>query len=763
MAFNARRSIELGKRIWQKHSDDAVSGSAAAVSYYFLFSFFPFLVFVAALIAYLPLKTPVEHFLDRVRPALPAQVMLILDTHLKDLISRERPRLLTLGLLGSFWSASRGVDAARHALNLTYGVKESRPLWKTELLCWATTVAGALLVLVAASALLVGGGVGPWIAGKLGIRVSVGHALAALAGAGTHLHGGHGPRLWRLARRQAAAPSRGARSGAGRRGVGPRHVALRTLRGRVRTLRRHLRLAGWSGDPPDVALSVGLHRSCGRRAERYRRAPVVNRPCGCPQMTSERSSKIAKIIGGPLVAGLAFALACAHEPSNVQPLHSPEGQPLGLKVGAPVNPEVRDLPDVSAWWFKPSGSAARLYLLEVGPHSTKYPPLVLFHGDGPGGNRDFYPILAKLSTERRVIAVDLPGFGRSERAGDDFAPDQMVRQVASVVNALGVRRVDVLGHSSGGPLALLFAAQSPKLVRRLVLLDPVGLLRPETLLRSVLHDQLTGMRKGSRIAAGIVEKGGDALLSFGALLVGSSGGISDSGVAGSTPRTLLALALLDYNFGAALFGMRAPTLLVWGDRDDVAPLRIAHVLEDRIPGSKLAFLKDAGHVPMRDQPAALAELVTSYLDDPIAALAERNAPKKPVQDKRCAHQDDVTITGDYGEINLDHCKNARLDRVRARRIVARESNVHIERGYVTEGVIADGSDLEITGGDFRGEVALDLNGGTHDVAGADIEGKVTAVRARDKTTVLFSVTRIKSPKAARILHEAKDLAKGQEL
>ena len=153
----------------------------------------------------------------------------------------------------------------------------------------------------------------------------------------------------------------------------------------------------------------------------------------------------------------------------MQPLHSPEAQPLGLKTPAPVDPEVRDLPDVSASWFKPSGSAARLYLLEVGPHSTKHPPLVLFHGAGSGGNRVFYPVLAALSSKRHVIAVDLPGFGRSERRGDDFAPDQMVRQVASVVDALGVRRIDVLGHSSGGPLALLFAAQSPKLVRRLVL------------------------------------------------------------------------------------------------------------------------------------------------------------------------------------------------------------------------------------------------------------------------------------------------------
>ncbi len=180
MVHTARAAIELGKRLFQRYSTHAVTSSAAAVSYYFLFSFFPFLLFVTALIAYVPLATPAEHFLDRVRPVMPAQAMVLLDTHLRDLISRERPHLLTLGLLGGFWSASRGADAVRHALNLAHGVQESRPLWKTELLVWGTTIAGALLLLVAASALIAGGGVGPWIAGKLGIRsgfVSVMHWL----------------------------------------------------------------------------------------------------------------------------------------------------------------------------------------------------------------------------------------------------------------------------------------------------------------------------------------------------------------------------------------------------------------------------------------------------------------------------------------------------------------------------------------------------------------------------------------------------------
>jgi membrane protein len=162
--------VELGKRLCRKYSLDAVADGAAALSYYFIFSLFPFLLFVVALIAYLPLQTPIEHFLGRVRPMVPAQAMDLVERQLRDLITRERPHLLTFGLLGSFWSASRGVDAIGRSLNLAHGIQESRPLWKTELVTWVMTFAGALFLLVATSVLIASGGFGLTMVGKLGIR-----------------------------------------------------------------------------------------------------------------------------------------------------------------------------------------------------------------------------------------------------------------------------------------------------------------------------------------------------------------------------------------------------------------------------------------------------------------------------------------------------------------------------------------------------------------------------------------------------------------
>lgn len=161
---------EIFRQLYRKCSTDAVADNAAAVGYYFLFALFPFLLFVVTLCAFLPLATPVEEFLDRARPIVPAQAMALVEEYLAGLISRRRPQLLTVGLLLSFWSASRAVDAVRRVLNLAHGVPESRSRLRTELLSWGLTLTGVLLATAAASTLLAGSGLGLRIARTLGVQ-----------------------------------------------------------------------------------------------------------------------------------------------------------------------------------------------------------------------------------------------------------------------------------------------------------------------------------------------------------------------------------------------------------------------------------------------------------------------------------------------------------------------------------------------------------------------------------------------------------------
>jgi membrane protein len=148
---------------------DVITDYAAQVAYYSIFALFPLLFFLTALAAYLPLEQAVFAGIDRIRPLIPDQAENLLWDKLKELLTKTRPRLLTLGFLVAIWSASRGVAAIGIALNRAYDVPERRPYWKVQLVAVGVTVVGALLFLLAIGALIAGGIAGDWLARKLGV------------------------------------------------------------------------------------------------------------------------------------------------------------------------------------------------------------------------------------------------------------------------------------------------------------------------------------------------------------------------------------------------------------------------------------------------------------------------------------------------------------------------------------------------------------------------------------------------------------------
>jgi pimeloyl-ACP methyl ester carboxylesterase len=106
------------------------------------------------------------------------------------------------------------------------------------------------------------------------------------------------------------------------------------------------------------------------------------------------------------------------------------------------------------------------------------PPVVLLHGIGGGGPGDWDTVAEQLADRWRVYAVDQRGHGRGERTST-YAIDLLVADVAGLLDALGLKRVAVVGHSLGGVVAYLFAARFPERVEALVVED-AGLMYPRT-------------------------------------------------------------------------------------------------------------------------------------------------------------------------------------------------------------------------------------------------------------------------------------------
>jgi membrane protein len=161
---------DLVREVRREYKQDHLSSAAAALSYYFVFSMFPFLFLLTTLTAYIPhVQVSMETLLAQARTVLPPQAMHLIDRNLRSVVERPRPHLVGVGLAVTLYSASRGVNAVRDLLNVAYDVQETRPFWRTRLMSLLVTLGGAALVLFGVAALVAGGDVGRWVAGKLHI------------------------------------------------------------------------------------------------------------------------------------------------------------------------------------------------------------------------------------------------------------------------------------------------------------------------------------------------------------------------------------------------------------------------------------------------------------------------------------------------------------------------------------------------------------------------------------------------------------------
>jgi len=140
---------------------------AAALSYFFVLSLFPALIFLSAIVAYLPVPDLFNQALGLMARFLPADTMGLVRRVLADVVSPNKGTFLSFGILGTLWAASGGFAAAIEALNVAYEVKDDRPFWKTRPLAVGLAFITGALMLVALSVMIVGPRFGEWLADKV--------------------------------------------------------------------------------------------------------------------------------------------------------------------------------------------------------------------------------------------------------------------------------------------------------------------------------------------------------------------------------------------------------------------------------------------------------------------------------------------------------------------------------------------------------------------------------------------------------------------
>lgn len=233
------------------------------------------------------------------------------------------------------------------------------------------------------------------------------------------------------------------------------------------------------------------------------------------------------------------------------------------------------------------------------------PTVLLIHGFA-AHKETWAEAIAKLDSDYRLIAVDLPGHGRSDKPQVDYTADYFVTKMQEFCTALQLDNCIIVGNSLGGGIAATLALQQPQLVQALVLVD--SLIYPQTSLAFIqkvgipllapLSDYLFCRLTTKLVLRQVFyddRKVTPALIDR-----------YDRFYAASPPRqaAVSTMAHLDFSHIAPAIGkITRPTLILWGENDRWLPVSNAYSLHAEIPNSELAIIRHCGHVPMEECPS----------------------------------------------------------------------------------------------------------------------------------------------------------------
>lgn len=271
----------------------------------------------------------------------------------------------------------------------------------------------------------------------------------------------------------------------------------------------------------------------------------------------------------------------------------------------------------------------RVRAIEAAPRRDRDDPVLMIHGLG-GWAENWKLVMPEVAASgRRAIAIDLPGFGESERPRRSryFDPEEPFYApfVFAALDALGIERAHVAGHSFGGAVAYTAAVWRPERVRSLTLVAPGGLgsgiLRGLRLLTLPGMGLLARIRRSRRITREILyscfhdpracpEEVVEEAVRYGAPAVGEMVRALRSAV--SFRRGVRDEVRRPWVARAGRY--QGPALVVWGREDRILPVSLAEEARQIAPHAELRVIASCGHLVMIERPTQFLEAFLPFLD-----------------------------------------------------------------------------------------------------------------------------------------------------
>jgi len=227
---------------------------------------------------------------------------------------------------------------------------------------------------------------------------------------------------------------------------------------------------------------------------------------------------------------------------------------------------------------------------------------------GWGSNSGRWQRVRELLEENgiEVLVLDLPGFGLSSPPPEVWGRLDYINWIFERTKEKNWQKFNLLGHSFGGGIAAKIAANFPEEIEKLILCAPAIIRRRS--IKSYLFYwlaflgkkifSLPGLKKLSPLAKKIIYK---------------LAGTRDYYVADEIMKEVMKKIWIEEDLLLVLEKIEIPTLILWGEKDDVLPLKDAYIIKEKIKNSEIKIIPKAKHSPHREIPEELAESIIKFI------------------------------------------------------------------------------------------------------------------------------------------------------
>ena len=262
----------------------------------------------------------------------------------------------------------------------------------------------------------------------------------------------------------------------------------------------------------------------------------------------------------------------------------------------------------------------RIAYLDVGAG----PPVILIHGFGGSMWQWEYQQHA-LSQHFRVLTLDLPGAGLSDKPEIDYRPDQMLDYFVGFMDAVKIPQATLVGNSMGAGLAIGMALAHPTRVVKLVLIDGLPQHVMEKLTSPSVRRALETSAPSWLVSFGNMLFGGlmtesvlkeivhDPTLLTPAVIERSNRNRQRPGLIKPILTVRENLPLWESGFAMRIGEITHPTLVIWGEEDRVFPIAVGEELHQAIKGSRFIRISTAGHIPQWERPDLVNQELITYI------------------------------------------------------------------------------------------------------------------------------------------------------